>query len=103
MHIALLHLLATQATPPGTFTIGEGVALSLAGALVGVSVAYGVMRSQLNSLTDRVEQLEKAAPATTLARLEERLAAMDKSIGERLDALRRELHASLHPRHRDGE
>jgi hypothetical protein len=100
MHIALLHLLASQTTqPPGTLTIGEGVALAFASALVGISVAYGVMRAQLNGLTERIDHLEKAAPATALVRLEERLA----SVGERIDALRRELRAGGHLPHRDGE
>ena len=105
MHIALLHLLATQTTsPPGTLTIGEGVALALVSAVVGISVAYGVMRAQVSGLIERIEQLERAAPAATLARLEERLTAMEKSIGEGFAGLRRELHASGHlPRHRDGE
>ena len=104
MHVALLHLLATQTTsPPGTLTIGEGVALALVSAVVGISVAYGVMRAQVSGLTERIEQLERAAPATTLARIEERIVVMDKLIVERLEAMRRELHVTLNPRHRDGE
>lgn len=113
MHIALLHLLASQTTPPGTLTIGEGVALAVLTAIVGIAAAWGMMRGQVNDLSQRaialdkrVDALEVAAPTTTLglARLEVRLDAMDKSIGEGFAALRRELHASGHlPRHRDGE
>jgi hypothetical protein len=98
--LALLHLqiLAAQA-PPGTLVTSESVALGVLVAVVGVAVAYGLMRSQVSDLRDRIVKVETTyAPLTLgLARVEVRLDHLERgvaSITAGVDGLRRELHAS---------
>ena len=95
MHIALLHLLAAQA-PPGTVVTTESVALGVLVAVVGVAVAYGLLRSQVSDVRERLTKVEAVASPLqlSLARLEVRLDNIDRSVEGGFDGLRRELHAS---------
>lgn len=96
MHtLAFLHLVAAQtASPPGTLTIGEGVALAILTAVVGVAAAYGLLRAQVSDLRERVGKVEAAASPLilSLARVEVRLDNLEKGLSGNFDSLRRELH-----------